>query len=242
MEVNLFPAIATFMYFGLQRFCSVTLTRGIPPYNHTVFLNCFSWTSGMLFFSLAFLSISEYSHFWDPDPCDQAPSFHWPPQHQTGGSGLLPSKTHHSRERTFQMATRTCRKNTWCWTNTEGDSTYFSRNFFWSECQQVGFLVSTYFDLDFRIQVDPIKQPIKSDTVSSRHMSQSGTSSFNYNLDHGFVVFTDVQLRFPSRRTRVGGYANALRSIDNLLVFYWHVLVVVLESSSWVEHTQLSLS
>ena len=61
------------------------------------------------------------------------------------------------------------------------------------------------FDLDFGVQVDPIKQPTKSDSVSARHRSHRGTSSFNYP-DHGFVVFKDVQLRFSLRRTCVGGY------------------------------------
>ena len=39
------------------------------------------------------------------------------------------------------------------------------------------------FDLDFGIHVDPIKQPINSESVSSRHMSHRGTSSFNYHFD-----------------------------------------------------------
>ena len=57
------------------------------------------------------------------------------------------------------------------------------------------------FDLDFGVQVDPFKQPIKCDSVTSRHMSHRGTSSFDYHFDHGFVVFKNVQMRFILRRT-----------------------------------------
>ena len=118
------------------------------------------------------------------------------------------------------MATRTCRK-THDVEQTQKVIPLISRETSFGQNVSKLVLGVNIFDLDFRIQVDPIKQPIKSDTVSSRHMSQSGTSSFNYNLDHGFVVFTDVQLRFPLGRTRVGGYAvqfvqliNPLFSID----------------------------
>ena len=45
------------------------------------------------------------------------------------------------------------------------------------------------FDLDFGFQIDPVKQPIKSNSVGSGHVSHRGTSTFNYHFDHGFVVF-----------------------------------------------------
>ena len=61
-------------------------------------------------------------------------------------------------------------------------------------------------DLDFGVvQIDSVKQPVKSNTVSSRHMSHCGTSSFDENFDHGFVVFKGVQLRLALRRMCVGG-------------------------------------
>ena len=74
--------------------------------------------------------------------------------------------------------------------------------------QNVSKLVSgvNKFDLDLWFQVDSVKQPIKSDSASSRHMSHRGTSSSDYHFDHSFVVFKDVQLRLPLRRTCVGGY------------------------------------
>ena len=90
-------------------------------------------------------------------------------------------------------------------------------------CQYVSELVFgvNIFDLDFGVQVDPVKQPIKSDSVTSRHMSHRGSSCFNYHLDHGFVVLIDVQLRFILRRTCDGRCAihfvqliNRLFSID----------------------------
>ena len=45
------------------------------------------------------------------------------------------------------------------------------------------------FDLDLGFQVDSCKQPIKSNSVSSRQMSHCGTSSFDDHFDHSFVVF-----------------------------------------------------
>ena len=50
------------------------------------------------------------------------------------------------------------------------------------------------FDWDLGLQIDSVKEPIKSNSVGSRHMSHSRTSSFNYHFDHGFVVLIDVQL------------------------------------------------
>ena len=59
--------------------------------------------------------------------------------------------------------------------------------------QQVSELVFgvSIFDLDLGIQVDSVKQPIKSNSVSSGHMSHHRTSSFD---DHSFVVFKNVHL------------------------------------------------
>ena len=88
------------------------------------------------------------------------------------------------------------------------------------------FLVSTYLIWIFGIQVDPIKQPIKSDSVSSRHMSQRGTSSLKYHLDHDFAVFKKVQLRFPLRRTCLGGYVMYFAQLIKPFFFCWHVCLV----------------
>ena len=60
-----------------------------------------------------------------------------------------------------------------------------------SFCQNASELVFgvNVFDLDFRVQINSIEQPIKSNSVGSGNMSQCRTSSFDYHLDHCFVVF-----------------------------------------------------
>ena len=48
-------------------------------------------------------------------------------------------------------------------------------------------------DLDFGVQINPIEQPIKSNSVSSGDVSPSGTSAFNNHLDHSFIVLKHIQ-------------------------------------------------
>ena len=73
------------------------------------------------------------------------------------------------------------------------------------------------FDLDLGLHIDSVKEPIKSNSVGSGHMSHRRTSSFNYHFDHVFVVFKDVQLRFSLRRMFVGEYAIHFTQLLNLL-------------------------
>ena len=49
-------------------------------------------------------------------------------------------------------------------------------------------------------------------------MSHRRTSSFDYHFDHRFVVFKNVQLRFPFRRTGVCGYVIHFTQLVNLLL------------------------
>ena len=58
-------------------------------------------------------------------------------------------------------------------------------------------------DLDFWVQVDSIEQPIKSNSVDSGYVSHCWTSSFNYHLDHRFVIFKNVKHRTGLRRLHV---------------------------------------
>ena len=55
-------------------------------------------------------------------------------------------------------------------------------------------------NLNVGIQIDSIKQPIKSNSVGSGNTSHCGTSSLYDHLDHCFVVFIDVQQSFLTRR------------------------------------------
>ena len=60
----------------------------------------------------------------------------------------------------------------WCWTNEEDCSTHHMWNYLWSLCLRV--------DVWCRgIQINPIKQPIQSNSVGSWHVS---------HLNHGFIV------------------------------------------------------
>ena len=49
------------------------------------------------------------------------------------------------------------------------------------------------FDLDLGVQIDSVKQPIKSNSVGSGNMSHCRASSLYDHIDHCFVVFKDVQ-------------------------------------------------
>ena len=59
------------------------------------------------------------------------------------------------------------------------------------------------FDLDLGVQIDSIKQPIKSNSVSSGNVSHCKASSLYDHLDHCFVVFKDIQQSFLRRRIHV---------------------------------------
>ena len=49
------------------------------------------------------------------------------------------------------------------------------------------------FDLDFWVQIDSVKQPIKRDFVGSGHVSRCRASAFTDHLDHRFIVFKNVK-------------------------------------------------
>ena len=56
------------------------------------------------------------------------------------------------------------------------------------------------FDLDFWVQIDSVKQPIKRDSVGSGHVSRCRTSAINDHLDHRFIVFRNVKHVFAVRK------------------------------------------
>ena len=71
-----------------------------------------------------------------------------------------------------------------------------------SLCQYVCELVLgvKVLDLDLGVQIDSIKQPIKSNSVDSGNTSHCRASSVYDHLDHCFVVFKDLQQSFLTRR------------------------------------------
>ena len=60
-------------------------------------------------------------------------------------------------------------------------------------------LVSMYRILNFRIKINPVKQPIQSNSVGSWYMSHCGTSAFDDHLDHSFIVFEHIQYSIGTR-------------------------------------------
>ena len=61
-------------------------------------------------------------------------------------------------------------------------------------------LVSTYLIWILVVQIDPVKQPIKRDSVGSAHVSHRRTSAFHSHLDYCFITFKNVKHGFEVRR------------------------------------------
>ena len=62
-------------------------------------------------------------------------------------------------------------------------------------CQDVCKLVLgvNVFDLNLGVQIDSIKQPIKSNSVGLGNMSHRWTSAFHNHFDHSLIVFKHIQ-------------------------------------------------
>ena len=43
-------------------------------------------------------------------------------------------------------------------------------------------------NLNFGTRINPVKQPIQSNSVGSWHMSHCGTSAIDYHINHGFII------------------------------------------------------
>ena len=71
-------------------------------------------------------------------------------------------------------------------------------------CQYVCKLVFGVdkLDLNFGVQFNSVKQPIKSNSVCSGDMSHRWTSAFDDHFNHGFVILKDVQHRTRTLRVR----------------------------------------
>ena len=61
-------------------------------------------------------------------------------------------------------------------------------------------------DLDFWVQMDSVKHPIKSNSVRSGHVPHRRTSTLDNHLDDSFVIFKNVQLILALRRMCVVVY------------------------------------
>ena len=62
-------------------------------------------------------------------------------------------------------------------------------------CQDVCELILgvNVFDLDFWVKISPIKQPIKSNSMSSGNMSHRWTPAFHNHFDHSLIVLKHIQ-------------------------------------------------
>ena len=62
-------------------------------------------------------------------------------------------------------------------------------------CQDVCELILgvNVFDLDFCVKINPIKRPIKSNSMSSGNMSHCWTPAFHNHFDHSLIVFKHIQ-------------------------------------------------
>ena len=49
------------------------------------------------------------------------------------------------------------------------------------------------FDLDLGVQINSIKQPIKSNSVGSGDVPHRRTSAFNNHFDYSFIVLKHIQ-------------------------------------------------
>ena len=54
-------------------------------------------------------------------------------------------------------------------------------------------------NLNFRIKIHSVKQPIQSNSVGSWHVFHCWTSAFDYHLSHGFVILKDIQHSIGTR-------------------------------------------
>ena len=82
----------------------------------------------------------------------------------------------------------------------------------------------------FRIQINPVKQPIKSNSVGSWHVSHCGTPAFEYHLNHDFIVLKDIEKALePEGFTFDETWSTLVRSRFLCLVGIWlRMLSVVL--------------
>ena len=72
-------------------------------------------------------------------------------------------------------------------------------------------------DLNLRIQVDSVSQPIKSNSVGSWHMSHCWTLAFDYHLDHGFSVLKHVQHGIGLRKVRIRRHSVKVKQLRTVV-------------------------
>ena len=76
--------------------------------------------------------------------------------------------------------------NGWYQTNEEDCSIHHVWNSHCTTCLRVGACVNVS-NLNLRIKINPVKQPIQSNSVGSRHTSHCGTSTFDNHFDYRLI-------------------------------------------------------
>ena len=77
-------------------------------------------------------------------------------------------------------------------------------------------------DLKLGVQIDSVRQPIKSNSVGSGNMSHCWTSAFDDHFNHGFVILKDVQHRTKSRKLCVRRHTVNIVQIK-IVVLGWNL-------------------
>ena len=77
-------------------------------------------------------------------------------------------------------------------------------------------------DLILVVQINSVKQPIKSNSVGSGYMSHSWTSAIDDHFDHDFVILKDVRHRTKSRKLRVRRHTVNIVQIK-IVVLGWNL-------------------
>ena len=95
-------------------------------------------------------------------------------------------------------------------------------------CQYVCKLVFVVdiLGLNLGVQINSVKQPIKSKSVGSGYMSHCWTSAFDDRFNHGFDILNDVQHRTKSGKLRVRRYIVNIVQIKNV-VLGWNLGLVL---------------
>ena len=70
-------------------------------------------------------------------------------------------------------------------------------------------------DLDLGVQIDSMKQPIKSNSEGPGNMPHCGTPAFDYHFNHGFIVLKHVQHHNGLRKFDVSKAHYHLEAIQN---------------------------
>ena len=111
-----------------------------------------------------------------------------------------------------------------------------------SLCQHVCELVFgvDILGLNLWIQIDSVKQPLKSNSAGSGYVSHCWTSAFDDHFDHCFVVLKNLEHRTELRRIRVRRNTINITQFKSV-VLDWSLGLVLGVLVRWCVTQQVSL-